>query len=139
MMTHKDYSGTPLYKKLGIKEAARVAIVNEPEGWRLPDIPHGVKLLDRATGALDVILFFTTSHSHLQRRFGPLKEFLDPAGGFWIAYPKRSSAIETDLDFEVVQSIGLGAGLVDNKSVAIDEDWSGVRFVYRLKDRPARR
>lgn len=138
-MSHKDYSGTPLYKKLGIKEGGRVAIVNAPDGFLLDPLPDGVQVLDRATKPLDVIVLFSDSRSHLGRRFEPLKEFLQPAGGFWIAYPKKSSAIETDLTFETVQRVGLDAGLVDNKSIAVDEDWSGVRFVYRLKDRPKER
>ena len=83
-----------------------------------------------------MIVFFSESRSHLQRRFGRLMTFLEPSGGFWVAYPKKSSRIETDLSFDFVQQVGLDAGLVDNKSCAIDGDWSGVRFVYRLKDRP---
>ena len=80
-------------------------------------------------------VFFTASRAELEARFGALKETLAPADGLWIAWPKKASKIETDLDFEAVQQIGLDAGLVDNKSCAIDEDWQAVRFVYRLDDR----
>ena len=96
-------------------------------------------LLSRKLGAKPgaaVTVFFTTSRPELEARFGALKETLAPADGLWIAWPKKASRIETDLDFDVVQQIGLDAGLVDNKSCAIDEDWQAVRFVYRLTDRP---
>ena len=136
MSTHKDYSGTPLYKKLGIKEGSRFALVNEPEGFAVTPLPDEVEVLERASKKLDVILFFSEGAKHLSRRFGVLADFLEPNGGLWVAYPKKSSGMKTDLTFEVVQNIGLEAGLVDNKSCAIDDTWSGVRFVYRLKDRP---
>jgi hypothetical protein len=101
----KDYSATPLTKKLGAKPGA------------------------------DVVVFFTTSRTELKRRFGALKKTLAPADGLWVAWPKKASKIETDLDFDAVQRIGLDAGLVDNKSAAIDGDWQAVRFVYRREDR----
>jgi hypothetical protein len=84
-----------------------------------------------------VVVFFTTSRGELERRFEALKATLAPADGLWIAWPKKASRIETDLTFEAVQRVGLGAGLVDNKSCAIDDDWQAVRFVYRLPDRPS--
>ena len=82
-----------------------------------------------------VVVFFTTSRADLAKRFAKLKRTLDAADGLWIAWPKKASKIETDLDFDAVQRIGLDAGLVDNKSAAIDGDWQAVRFVYRLSDR----
>ena len=82
-----------------------------------------------------MLLFFTTSRAELKRRFGALKKTLAPADGLWIAWPKKASKIETDLDFPTVQEIGLAAGLVDNKSATIDREWQAVRFVYRKKDR----
>jgi len=82
-----------------------------------------------------VTVFFTTSRAELETRFSALKETLAPADGLWVAWPKKASKIETDLDFAAVQQTGLDAGLVDNKSCAIDEDWQAVRFVYRLADR----
>jgi hypothetical protein len=131
---HKDYLHVPLHKKLGVKEGSRVAVVNEPDGFQL-EVPDGVEMLQRASKRLDVILFFSQTEQHLRRRFGVLAGYLEPAGGLWVAYPKKSSDLETDLSFESVQAVGLEGGLVDNKSVAVDDDWSGVRFVYRLKDR----
>jgi len=96
--------------------------------------PLGQKL--GAKPGVEVLVFFTTSRDELERRFDPLKQTLAPADGLWVAWPKKSSKLETDLDFTAVQEIGLDAGLVDNKSAAIDEDWQAVRFVYRRADRP---
>ena len=95
--------------------------------------PLGKKL--GAKPGLDVLVFFTTSRVELERRFSALKQTLAQADGLWIAWPKKSSKLETDLDFATVQQIGLDAGLVDNKSAAIDGDWQAVRFVYRRVDR----
>ena len=83
-----------------------------------------------------MVVFFTASRADLARRFAGLRDTLDPADGLWIAWPKKAAKIETDLDFDAVQRIGLGAGLVDNKSCAIDERWQAVRFVRRVQDRP---
>jgi hypothetical protein len=83
----------------------------------------------------EVVVFFTTSRAELEGRFPALKKILAPADGLWIAWPKKASKIETDLDFDTVQRIGLDAGLVDNKSAAIDDAWQAVRFVYRREDR----
>ena len=105
-MADKDYSATPFGKKLGAKPG------------------------------VGVLVFLTTSRQELQRRFPALKKTLAPADGLWIAWPKKVSKVETDLDFQAVQEIGLAAGLVDNKSAAIDGDWQAVRFVYRREDRP---
>ena len=133
-----DYSKTPLSKKLGIKGGARVGVVNEPESfWEvLGELPEGVELFERASRKLDVIVYFSDEHASVSRRVPMFAKYLDPAGGLWVCYPKKSSPIETDLTFENVQEIGLAVGLVDNKSCAIDDDWSALRFVYRLEDRP---
>ena len=136
-MAERDYSGTPLWKKLGVKEAARVAIVDGPAGFAgvLGRLPPDARIVARPTGRLDVIVLFATSATRLPARFERLARALEPDGGLWVAYPKRSSGVATDLTFENVQAVGLGAGLVDNKSCAVDETWSALRFVYRLKDR----
>jgi hypothetical protein len=94
------------------------------------------KKLGAKPGA-EVVVFFTTRRSELERRFAGLKKTLGPADGLWIAWPKKASNLETDLDFAAVQEIGLAAGLVDNKSAAIDDDWQALRFVYRKVDRPS--
>jgi hypothetical protein len=97
-----------------------------------------VKELSEKLGAkpgADVVVYFTTSREELERRFDLLKGALAPADGLWIAWPKKAARLETDLDFEVVQGIGLAHGLVDNKSCSMDERWQALRFVYRLADR----
>jgi hypothetical protein len=136
----KDYSATPLWKKLGIAEGSSVAVLHAPEWFErtLDPLPAGARLRTRAGSREDVLLYFATRAAELARRFGWLMRRLDPAGGLWIAWPKKSSKIDTDLSFEAVQGAGLEAGLVDNKSCSIDEDWQALRFVYRLKDRPRR-
>jgi len=102
----KDFSSTPLSRKLGAKGGAAVTVL------------------------------FVTRRDELARRFPELKRTLDPADGLWVAWPKKAAQIETDLSFEAVQGTGLANGLVDNKSCAVDEDWQALRFVYRVADRP---
>jgi hypothetical protein len=132
----KDYSATPLYKKLGIKSGSSVAFVNAPEGFvRTLQMPAEVEITERARTGLDVAVVFVTRLKDLRARFPKLAEAVFPAGGLWVAYPKRSSSIEGDLNFDNVQQLGLDEGLVDNKSCAIDDDYSGLRFVYRVEDR----
>jgi hypothetical protein len=132
------YSGTPLAKKLGIKEGHRVAFLSAPDGFRdlLGDLPEGVSVKSRASGPLDVIVFFTKSRAELERRLPALRRAMEPAAGLWIAWPKRSSGVETDMTEDVARELGLANRLVDNKVAAIDETWSGLRLVIRLEDRP---
>lgn len=131
---------TPLRKKLGIGEEARVSVVGEPEGFRrlLGPLPSGVSIRTGALGPSDVIVFFTTRRADFERRFAQLASRLEANGGLWVAWPKKSSSIRNDLSFEAVQGTGLAGGLVDNKSCSIDAEWQALRFVYRLKDRPGR-
>ena len=132
---HKDYSGTPLPTKLGIREGSEVLLVSAPAGFTLGPLPPGVVLRRRARGALDVIVVFATRRAELDRRFGMLAAALASAGRLWVAWPKKAAAMPTDLTFEVVQRIGLDSGLVDNKSASIDAVFQGLQFVIRLKDR----
>jgi hypothetical protein len=131
------YSGTPLAKKLGIKEGCRIAVINAPNDFEstLEQLPSGVEFVKRPTKALDIILLFVLTERALARDFAKLAARLTATGMIWIAWPKKSSGVSTDLSFERVQRIGLDAGLVDVKICAIDETWSGLKFVYRLKDR----
>ncbi len=131
------YSSTPLAKKLGIKEGSRIALVNAPKDFQseLGELPDRVEFVKRPTKSLDIVLFFVVSERALARDFAKLAEKLTTNGLLWIAWPKKSSGVTTDLSFERVQRIGLDAGLVDVKICAIDETWSGLKFVYRLKDR----
>jgi hypothetical protein len=132
------YSGTTLAKKLGIKEGHRVAFPSGPEGFRglLGELPEGVSVKSRATGPLDVIVFFTKSRAELTRRLPGLRRAMEPAAGLWIAWPKRASGVRTDMTEDVARELGLANRLVDNKVAAIDETWSGLRLVIRLVDRP---
>jgi hypothetical protein len=132
------YSGTPLVRKLGIKPDARLGLVNAPDGFdtTLGELPEGVTIRRRARGPMDVIVAFYVRRDELERRLDALRGALDPSGGLWIAWPKRASGVATDLGENIVRELGIAAGLVDNKVCAIDEVWSGLRFVYRLRDRP---
>jgi hypothetical protein len=136
---HKDYSGTPLPRKLGIREGSRVLLASAPPGFTLGPLPPGSEVLRRAGGTLDVVVLFATRRSELERRFAKLASALDPAGRLWVVWPKRAAKVETDLTFDVVQEAGLSAGLVDNKSASLDQVFQGLQFVYRLKDRPGSR
>jgi hypothetical protein len=135
------YSGTPLVKKLGIREGSRVALVNAPEDFEteLGELPDNVKFMKSTTKSLDLTLFFVLSERALAKDFAKLAARLTTNGMIWIAWPKKSSGVATDLTFERVQRIGLDAGLVDVKICAIDDTWSGLKFVYRLKDRASRK
>lgn len=135
------YSSTPLAKKLGIKEGSRIALVNAPKDFQscLGELPDRVEFVKRPTKSLDIVLFFVVTERALARDFAKLAEKLATNGMIWIAWPKKSSGMTTDLSFERVQRIGLDAGLVDVKICAIDETWSGLKFVYRLKDRATRK
>ena len=133
------YSGTPLPKKLGIKPGHVVGIFKAPEGFAegLGGLPMGVRLWSdpRANIELDVAIAFVTDEGVLRRRFPAWAKRIAKNGGLWISWPKKSSALATQLRDSHVRTIGLQAGLVDNKVCAIDQDWSGLRFVYRVGDR----
>jgi len=137
-VTTAGYSGTPLPRKLGIRDGTRVALVSPPQGFdnTLGALPPGVQLRRQVRGRLDMIVFFVTRRAELARRFGPMARALEPDGALWVAWPKKTSGVATDLVEQTVQEVGLDAGLVDNKVCAIDGTWSGLRFVYRLADRP---
>jgi hypothetical protein len=132
------YSGTPLPQKLGIKPDSRLGLMNAPEDFMvtLGELPHGVRVLvGRLQPPVDVIVAFFTERRQLERRLPGLIGALDPAGGLWIAWPKRASKVETDITEDVVRELGLAEGVVDNKVCAIDDVWSGLRLVVRLRDR----
>ena len=132
------YSKTPLVKKLGIKPGFRLILLDAPEhyGQTLGELPENVTVADTLTGSFDFIQFFATRKETLVGRFPQLKQALTPAGTLWISWPKRVSKVETDLTENIIRDIGLDNGLVDVKVAAVDEVWSGLKFVYRLIDRP---
>jgi len=133
------YSGTPLIKKLGIKPGQNVAIVNAPKTFlasELKPLPENVRLTSaQAAKQLDFIMLFVNSTKALQKELPKLKRKLARDGILWVSWPKKSSGVETDLSFDIVQQSGLKIGLVDVKICAVNEIWSGLKFVYRLKDR----
>jgi hypothetical protein len=130
------YSATPLVKKLGIKEGFNVAFVDAPKKFsRELDLPPDVRVNRSTRQPLDFALLFVKSEKVLRQKFGHLAAKLKPNGMLWVAWPKKSSGVATDLSFTNVQAIGLDAGLVDVKICAIDEVWSGLKFVIRVKDR----
>jgi len=131
------YSGTPLPKKLGIKDKFRVSFVELPsdvraelrDALRTCDVPSDVK------GPLDFAMLFTKTQADLKQQFSRTAKQLAPAGMLWVSWPKKSSGVTTDLDENIVRQIGLDAGLVDIKVCAVNEVWSGLKFVIRVKDR----
>jgi len=132
------YSGTPLAKKLGMKDGHRVALIGAPEGFLdlldPPDLAHLATSL-RGKIPIDVVLFFTKSARELKKRFPTAQARISKNGGLWIAWPKKASGVATDLDDMLIRNYGLEQGLVDNKVCAVDATWSGLRFVWRKKDR----
>jgi hypothetical protein len=138
-MSAAGYSGTPLVSKLGIKPGTTIGLIGAPDDFddTLGELPDGVTVRRKLQGRLDVIVAFYVERSALERRLPALRAALQPAGGLWLAWPKRASGVATDLSDTVVRELGLAAGLVDNKVCAIDAVWSGLRLVYRLRDRPA--
>jgi enoyl-CoA hydratase/carnithine racemase len=131
------YSATPLVRKLGFKEGFRAALVNAPTDFtrELEGLPAGVEFVASRARELDLILLFVESRRELYKTFDQLAARLAPAGMLWVAWRKKSSGAQTGLDENVVRETGLEAGLVDTKVCAINETWSGLRFVRWLRDR----
>jgi hypothetical protein len=132
------YSGTPLIRKIGIKPGHRVYLHDDPGTFLrdLGELPEAVKIESRLQPETDAMVCFAESEAELRKQFDRLGRKLAAHGMLWIAWPKRASGKPTDLTEDVVRAIGLKAGLVDVKVCAIDEVWSGLKFVIRLKDRP---
>src|SRR2546423_15050849 len=131
------YSGTPLAKKLGFKEAFRAGCVNPPKGFQqeLGTLPGGIKIFPAPLPKpLNLIIFFADSQRILKREFPRLAQKLEKNGMLWIAWPKKTSGVATDLSENSVRQIGLDAGLVDVKVCAVNDVWTGLKFVYRLEE-----
>jgi len=131
------YSGTPLINKLGIKENFSIRLVNDPANYLklLGKLPTGITFVQNDREPADFIHFFVTRSTILKKQLPSLKKQLKKSGMLWISWPKKSSKMETDVDENFIRDTGLAAGLVDVKVCAVDETWSGLKFVYRLKDR----
>ena len=132
------YSGTPLPKKLGIKERFRVALLDMPADVRaeLKDALASCQVAK--DGPIDLAMVFVKSASELKKQFRQFAKLLAPTGMLWVSWPKKTSGVPSDLDENEVRRIGLEAGLVDVKVCAVNEIWSGLKFVIRLKDRDKR-
>jgi hypothetical protein len=127
------YSGTPLPKKLGIAQGTRLALISAPGDFRetLGALPDDVAIVTSARSAADVIVVFVSELADLRARFPALVRLLAPKGGLWVAWPKKTSGVATDINENLIRDVGLPTGLVDNKVCAIDDVWSGLRFVHR--------
>ena len=135
------YSGTPLAQKLGFKEGFRAGLVNPPRDFQkeLGTLPANVEIfVENLRKPLDLVVLFADSQRNLKREFPRLAQKLTNNGMLWIAWPKRSSGVATDLSENIIREIGLAAGMVDVKVCAVNDIWSGLKFVYRLKDRSSR-
>jgi hypothetical protein len=128
------YSGTPLPKKLGITEGSTLALIDAPPGV-IDGLPPGVTVKRTARGPADVVVAFFTERRAFERRLDALARMIFPSGGLWVAWPKRSSGVESTMHEDVVREVALPLGLVDNKVCAIDATWSGLRVVWRLDRR----
>ncbi len=134
------YSGTPLPKKLGIKPACRVLLLDAPDGFAhdsLGELPPEVDVRTtlRSSAPFDVMVCFLMSRTQLDSRLPRVTTRMTPACGLWLAWPKKASGITTDLTEDVLRDVVLPTGLVDNKVCAIDQTWSGLRFVIRKENR----
>jgi hypothetical protein len=137
------YSGTPLQQKLGIKPEHRVAVLGAPSGFEktLGKLPDTVRVSKKLGGKSrhDVIVYFVTEKAGLKKYLPNLIRALEENGGLWVAWPKKSSGVETDMSEDRVRELALPKGLVDNKVCAIDDTWSGLRCVIRLENRSQKR
>jgi hypothetical protein len=131
------YSGTPLPKKLGIKEQFRVALMAMPSDVTA-ELKEALAGCRTAKDSLDFAMMFVKTQAELKKQFAPTAKLLAPAGMLWVSWPKKTSGVASDLDENIVRRVGLGAGLVDVKVCAVNEVWSGLKFVRRVKDRYAR-
>ena len=131
------YSKTPLIRKLGIKSGQRLIFLSEPDnyGETLGPLPDLAQVASGLEGTLDFIQLFAVSRAELEAEFPRLVDALARDGMLWVSWPKHSSKVDTDLSDNVVREVGLGNGLVDVKVCAVDQTWSGLKFVRRLKDR----
>jgi hypothetical protein len=136
-MSNAGYSGTPLIKKLGIKDGYRIALLNAPENYddTLGTLPDSVDRLALDVGKLDFVQAFYTERTALEEDFPRLKAAIVKNGLLWISWAKKASKVKTDLSEDIIREIGLAHGLVDVKVAAIDKTWSGLKFVYRITDR----
>lgn len=137
-LTMAGYSQTPLVKKLGLKERAMACILNPPDKYfdAIAPLPEGVVIKTSMRATLDFVHFFVTKQSEFKERLLAASEHLQPDGMIWVSWPKKSSKVTSDLDENIIRDFGLKSGLVDVKVCAVDDVWSGLKFVIPVKDRP---
>ena len=135
--TPSGYSGKPLIVKLGLKPGFTVFILNQPENYFeiLGELPEGISVKKKSSAEIDFIHFFTKDQKEYTAKLLSLKKNLAKNGMLWISWPKKTSSITTDLNENIIRDIALENGLVDVKVCAVDDNWSGLKLVYRLKDR----
>ena len=135
----RDYSDTPLSRKLGLKSGAQLLLLNAPTGFvdTLAPLPDGLEVIgDEASVPVDVAVVFCSDKRELEQGLAQAASNLNAAGGLWLAWPKKGAPIPTELNFTTVQAAGLRFGLVDNKSCSISKVHTALRFVVRIQDRP---
>jgi len=125
------YSGTPLWRKLGVRAGDTLALLGAPPDWAIADLPADVSLRTRAAGSLDVIVAFFDRRAAIERRLPSLMRTLRADGSLWIAWPRRAAGHSSDISENDLRAIVLPTGLVDTKVAALDDDWSGLKFVWR--------
>ncbi|HUQ20391.1 MAG TPA: DUF3052 family protein [Gemmatimonadaceae bacterium] len=132
-MKQAGYSGTPLLKKLGVKEGSRFAVIKPPSGFvdSLPELPFRATLIQRGSAKADVIVWFIKSSAELAGIATAIDRMPYDGGMLWVAWPKKASGVKTDVTEDVIRGVALRAGLVDTKVCAIDETWSGLRLSRR--------
>jgi hypothetical protein len=132
------YSGTPLAKKLGIVADTRLHLIGAPTAFAhsLAPLPEGVRLITRLTAGVDLVIWFTTEQRDLKAKWDKVTASMQPAGGIWVAWPKKASKAPTDITENVLREVLLPTGWVDTKVCAIDDTWSGLKFVLRKELRP---
>jgi hypothetical protein len=137
MIIPSGYSGTPLAKKLGIKSGFNIRLINAPEHYLslFTDLPTDICFVDEPGSKLNLIHFFTKSYDELSEKLPVLKEQITQNGIIWISWPKKASKIATDITEDKIRDLALEMGLVDVKVCAVDEIWSGLKLVIRVKDR----
>jgi hypothetical protein len=136
-MKTAGYSGTPLAKKLGIKEGFKISVINEPKGYLdlFSDLPINLDWVKDQKIKKDLVHYFTDSTAKLIEDIAQLRNEIEQNGIIWVSWPKKASKLNTDLNGNIVREIGLQNGLVDIKVCAVDETWSGLKFVIPVKDR----
>jgi hypothetical protein len=129
------YSGRPLWKKVGIKENQRLTLVDAPEDWTVPDLPSGVEVAAGLQEGADVVIAFHREAAELESRVEVLGQAIYPDGMVWIAWPRRAGGHDSDITENAIRDLVLPHGLVDVKVAALDDDWSGLKIVWRLERR----